>query len=118
MISVYSGRACLGFIITRGREGFEAYDQQERSLGFSATAVMRSQSGIDDSRYDAGTVFITYVPDAPFQILGRRHNGELFIASSFEVGSDAPSLDDACREFERKRRRDCRRRRGRRTHRG
>jgi hypothetical protein len=50
MVSVYSGRACLGFIITRGREGFEAYDQQERSLGFSATAVMRSQSGIDDSR--------------------------------------------------------------------
>jgi hypothetical protein len=56
MVSVYSGRACLGFIITRGREGFEAYDQQERSLGFfktqqdAAAAVMRSQSGIDDGR--------------------------------------------------------------------
>jgi hypothetical protein len=56
MVSVYSGRACLGFIITRGRGGFEAYDQQERSLGFfktqqdAAAAVMRSQSGIDDGR--------------------------------------------------------------------
>jgi hypothetical protein len=50
VISVYSGRICLGFIIERGREGFEAYDQQERSLGFfktqkdAAAAVMRSQT--------------------------------------------------------------------------
>jgi hypothetical protein len=48
MVSVYSGRACLGFIIARGRGGFEAFDRDEQSLGFfptnvaAADAVLRS----------------------------------------------------------------------------
>ena len=33
MLSVYSGRDCLGFILARGPRGFEAYDVDERSLG-------------------------------------------------------------------------------------
>jgi hypothetical protein len=46
---VYDGRDCLGFILARGKLGFEAIDRDERSLGFfqtqreAATAVMRGQ---------------------------------------------------------------------------
>jgi hypothetical protein len=46
-ISVYDGRACLGFILARGRAGFEAFDSEERSLGVAGTqreaaaAIMR-----------------------------------------------------------------------------
>jgi len=34
---VYDGRACLGFVLSRGRAGFEAFDIEERSLGVYAT---------------------------------------------------------------------------------
>jgi hypothetical protein len=37
-ISVYDGRACLGFILARGRAGFEAFDREERSLGLYPAA--------------------------------------------------------------------------------
>jgi hypothetical protein len=57
MVTVYSGRDCLGFIIERGREGFEAHmtSKSVRSDFFktqqdAAVAVMRSQSGFDDGR--------------------------------------------------------------------
>jgi hypothetical protein len=46
---VYDGRECLGFILNRGKLGFEAIDRDERSLGFfqtereAATAIMREQ---------------------------------------------------------------------------
>jgi hypothetical protein len=36
---VYDGRECLGFILSRGRSGFEAFDREERSLGFFKTAA-------------------------------------------------------------------------------
>jgi hypothetical protein len=37
-LSVYDGRACTGFILNRGKLGFEALDADERSLGiFSST---------------------------------------------------------------------------------
>lgn len=32
LVSVYDGRECIGFVITR-RHGFEAFDADERSLG-------------------------------------------------------------------------------------
>jgi hypothetical protein len=51
---------------------------------------------------DEGTVFVTNVPDAPFQILGRRRDGELFVGSTFIAGPAAPSIDDVCREMCRK----------------
>jgi hypothetical protein len=37
MLSVYDGRACIGFILTRGRLGFEAYNADLNSLGFFQT---------------------------------------------------------------------------------
>jgi len=46
---IYDGRACLGFVLSRGRTGFEAFDIEERSLGIYATqreaaaAIMRGQ---------------------------------------------------------------------------
>jgi hypothetical protein len=33
MLSVYNGKRCVGFIIARGKAGFEAFDRNERSLG-------------------------------------------------------------------------------------
>jgi hypothetical protein len=33
MMSVYSGRACIGFILACGREGFEALDAEGRGIG-------------------------------------------------------------------------------------
>ena len=35
---IYDGRACLGFVLSRGRAGFEAFDREERSLGLYPTA--------------------------------------------------------------------------------
>ena len=35
---VYDGRECLGFVVSRGRAGFEAFDRDERSLGLYPTA--------------------------------------------------------------------------------
>ena len=37
MVSVYDGRDCLGFILARGKLGFEAFDAQERSAGIYPT---------------------------------------------------------------------------------
>jgi hypothetical protein len=37
MLAVYDGLACIGFIMTRGRRGFEAFDATERSLGVFET---------------------------------------------------------------------------------
>ena len=35
---IYDGRACLGFVLSRGRAGFEAFDREERSLGLHPSA--------------------------------------------------------------------------------
>jgi hypothetical protein len=37
MISVYDGRECVGFVIARGKLGFEAFDRNERSVGTYST---------------------------------------------------------------------------------
>jgi hypothetical protein len=37
MISIYDGRSCVGFVLARGRAGFEAFDAGERSLGVFET---------------------------------------------------------------------------------
>jgi hypothetical protein len=34
---VYDGRRCLGHILARGKVGFEAFDQDDKSLGFFST---------------------------------------------------------------------------------
>jgi hypothetical protein len=33
MLCVFEGRRCSGFILSRGRDGFEAFDVNDRSLG-------------------------------------------------------------------------------------
>jgi hypothetical protein len=35
---IYDGRECLGFVLSRGRAGFEAFDCEERSLGLYPAA--------------------------------------------------------------------------------
>jgi hypothetical protein len=37
LLSVTSGRDTIGFVLSRGREGFEAFDSNERSLGTFAS---------------------------------------------------------------------------------
>jgi hypothetical protein len=39
MVPVIAGTTCLGFLLNRGREGVEAFDRNERSLGVFATAI-------------------------------------------------------------------------------
>jgi hypothetical protein len=33
MLSVYDGRECIGFILSRGKLGFEAFDSNQQTLG-------------------------------------------------------------------------------------
>jgi hypothetical protein len=40
---VQDGRRCIGFVMKRGRTGFQAYDDGEKSLGLFPTA----QDGVD-----------------------------------------------------------------------
>ena len=37
MISIYDGRQCVGFVLARGRSGYEAFDGGERSVGMFKT---------------------------------------------------------------------------------
>jgi hypothetical protein len=36
LVSVYDGQRCLGFILARGKSGFEAFDSSDVSLGLHA----------------------------------------------------------------------------------
>jgi hypothetical protein len=33
MLSIYDGQRCVGFVLARGRNGYEAFDAGEYSLG-------------------------------------------------------------------------------------
>lgn len=50
LISVLINDRCIGYLIRRGRDGFEAFDSDDRSLGMFAdereaiAAVMRSSA--------------------------------------------------------------------------
>jgi hypothetical protein len=37
LVSIYDGRECVGFVISRGKLGYEAIDRVERSLGVYQT---------------------------------------------------------------------------------
>jgi hypothetical protein len=37
LVSIYDGRECVGFVISRGKLGYEALDRAERSLGLFPT---------------------------------------------------------------------------------
>jgi hypothetical protein len=47
LLSAYDGQRCIGFVCSRGKLGFEAFDSEKRSLGVYATqreaaaAIMR-----------------------------------------------------------------------------
>jgi hypothetical protein len=41
---VYDGRECRGFVLARGRLGFEGFDRQERSLGLFKTAAQAANA--------------------------------------------------------------------------
>ena len=47
LLSAYDGQRCIGFVCSRGKLGFEAFDSEERSLGVYGTqheataAIMR-----------------------------------------------------------------------------
>jgi hypothetical protein len=43
---------------------------------------------------DVGTVFVTNVPGAPFQLLGRRHDGELYVGSLIFPGPGRDVCED------------------------
>jgi hypothetical protein len=44
---VYDGRACLGFILARGRAGFEAFTADEQSLGLFKTQAQAANAVTD-----------------------------------------------------------------------
>ena len=51
MASVYDGRSCVGFVLARGRSGFEAFDAAEHSLGMFETrhgAINKIQATADE----------------------------------------------------------------------
>ena len=37
MLSVYAGRTCVGFILARGKTGFEVFTADQKSLGIYPT---------------------------------------------------------------------------------
>jgi hypothetical protein len=39
LASVYHGRKCVGFVLSRGRSGFEAFNHEQRALGLFKTAA-------------------------------------------------------------------------------
>jgi hypothetical protein len=49
MVSIYDGQRCVGFVLARGRSGFEAFDAGERSLGGVRDAECGDQQGSSDT---------------------------------------------------------------------
>jgi len=47
MMSIYDGQQCIGFVIARARQGHEAFDRQERSLGLFKTAAQAANAVFD-----------------------------------------------------------------------
>jgi len=52
MVSIYSGRECLGWVLSRGCKGFEAFDCHEQTLGLfsnqrdAANAIVTAAGGV------------------------------------------------------------------------
>jgi hypothetical protein len=50
MLCVYAGQVCLGFILSRGKLGHEAFDWRDKSIGIypsvkaAAAAVMSAEA--------------------------------------------------------------------------
>jgi hypothetical protein len=37
MLSIYDGRDCVGFLISRGKQGVELFDRDQKSIGIFAS---------------------------------------------------------------------------------
>jgi hypothetical protein len=44
MLSIYEGQRCIGFLLNRGRTGWEAFDADEVSLGIFPTQQAASDA--------------------------------------------------------------------------
>src|SRR5262249_8836358 len=51
---VTDGREAIGFVIARGRAGFESFDRQERSLGLFETAAKAANAVFDAAANEEG----------------------------------------------------------------
>jgi hypothetical protein len=51
---VYDGRECIGFVLARGKAGFEAFDSEQRSLGTFTTQQIAA--AVISERKQPGTV--------------------------------------------------------------
>jgi hypothetical protein len=55
LLSAYDGQRCIGFVCSRGKLGFEAFDSEERSLGCFKTAAAAANAAFDSaSNEEAG----------------------------------------------------------------
>ena len=54
MMSIYDGQQCIGFVIARARQGHEAFDRQERSLGHFKTAAQAANAVADAAQSETG----------------------------------------------------------------
>jgi len=50
LVSIYDGRECVGFVISRGKLGFEAFTADQHSLG-----IYPNQKGAADAITEART---------------------------------------------------------------
>jgi hypothetical protein len=51
---VYDGREMLGFVLSRGKQGHEAFDREERSLGLFETAAKAANAVFDAASSEEG----------------------------------------------------------------
>ena len=51
---VYDGKQCIGFILARGKVGFEALDRDEWSLGLFKTAAAAANAVFDSAPNEEG----------------------------------------------------------------
>jgi hypothetical protein len=49
MLSVYDGRDCIGFLLSRGKLGFEAFDSNQQTLGIF-TSEKEAADAISETR--------------------------------------------------------------------
>jgi len=50
MLSVYSGRECVGFLLSRGKCGVEAFDSEQRSIGMFASQKQAADAIMEAKR--------------------------------------------------------------------
>jgi len=52
MMSVISTQGCCGFVLTRGRRGFQAYDVHERAIGIFDSEIDAIDAVLKQSEAD------------------------------------------------------------------